>query len=332
MEGKARLRRRRRRRLSLRACLNDAPAWIAALAAIAEKQLRAGRRGRGADALRTSPAGAPLENRGAAAISPAAPAASAHARLKSPSDAMSPKPNTSDRSTIRWNRITTTRPQAGRPCGGRRRATDPPTPGATATAGRPATPRCRPRSRPPRRRPREYYDALLRAKAEAENARRRAQEDVAKAHKFGIENFAESMLPVMDSLQAALVGRDVRCRQGPRGRRADAKAAAGAPSSATASSRSLRSARSSIRTGTRRSRPCRRRDGMARESRRGGAAAAAGCWPTGCCGPRSSPSRADSGALSRRFSVAAPAATITLEFGWDCSHAALDADPARSAG
>ena len=50
----------------------------------------------------------------------------------------------------------------------------------------------------------EYYDALLRAKAEAENTRRRAQEDVSKAHKFGIESFAESMLPVMDSLQAAL--------------------------------------------------------------------------------------------------------------------------------
>lgn len=51
---------------------------------------------------------------------------------------------------------------------------------------------------------REHYDALLRAKAETENTRRRAQEDVAKAHKFGIENFAESLLPVMDSLQAAL--------------------------------------------------------------------------------------------------------------------------------
>lgn len=50
----------------------------------------------------------------------------------------------------------------------------------------------------------EHYDGLLRAKAEAENARRRAQEDVSKAHKFGIETFAESMLPVMDSLQAAL--------------------------------------------------------------------------------------------------------------------------------
>jgi molecular chaperone GrpE len=50
----------------------------------------------------------------------------------------------------------------------------------------------------------EHYDALLRAKAESENARRRAQEDVNKAHKFGVENFAEAMLPVMDSLQAAL--------------------------------------------------------------------------------------------------------------------------------
>ena len=50
----------------------------------------------------------------------------------------------------------------------------------------------------------EYYDALLRAKAETENARRRSVDDVAKAHKFGIENFAEAMLPVMDSLVAAL--------------------------------------------------------------------------------------------------------------------------------
>lgn len=50
----------------------------------------------------------------------------------------------------------------------------------------------------------EHYDAFLRAKAEADNTRRRAQEDVSKAHKFGIENFAESLLPVMDSLQAAL--------------------------------------------------------------------------------------------------------------------------------
>lgn len=50
----------------------------------------------------------------------------------------------------------------------------------------------------------EHFDAFLRAKAEADNTRRRAQEDVSKAHKFGIENFAEALLPVMDSLQAAL--------------------------------------------------------------------------------------------------------------------------------
>jgi molecular chaperone GrpE len=50
----------------------------------------------------------------------------------------------------------------------------------------------------------EHYDALLRARADAENARRRAQDDVAKAHKFSIESFAESMVPVRDSLEAAL--------------------------------------------------------------------------------------------------------------------------------
>ncbi|OWT71580.1 MULTISPECIES: nucleotide exchange factor GrpE [unclassified Achromobacter] len=54
----------------------------------------------------------------------------------------------------------------------------------------------------------EHYDQLLRTRAEAENIRRRAQEDVSKAHKFGIESFAESLVPVMDSLQAALAQPD----------------------------------------------------------------------------------------------------------------------------
>jgi molecular chaperone GrpE len=45
---------------------------------------------------------------------------------------------------------------------------------------------------------------FLRAKAETENVRRRAQEDVVKAHKFALETFAEHLLPVMDSLEAAL--------------------------------------------------------------------------------------------------------------------------------
>ena len=49
----------------------------------------------------------------------------------------------------------------------------------------------------------EMSDAFLRAKAEAENIRRRAEEDMAKARKFAIEGFAESLLPVVDSLQAA---------------------------------------------------------------------------------------------------------------------------------
>ncbi|UGQ45882.1 nucleotide exchange factor GrpE [Massilia endophytica] len=50
----------------------------------------------------------------------------------------------------------------------------------------------------------EMHDAFMRAKAEADNIRRRAQEDVAKAHKFAVESFAEAMVPVKDSLEMAL--------------------------------------------------------------------------------------------------------------------------------
>jgi molecular chaperone GrpE len=50
----------------------------------------------------------------------------------------------------------------------------------------------------------EHHDAWLRAKAEAENIRKRAQEDIAKAHKYGIERFASELLAVKDSLEAAL--------------------------------------------------------------------------------------------------------------------------------
>jgi molecular chaperone GrpE len=50
----------------------------------------------------------------------------------------------------------------------------------------------------------ENYELFLRAKAETENVRRRAQEDIAKAHKFAIESFAEDLVPVMDSLEKAL--------------------------------------------------------------------------------------------------------------------------------
>jgi molecular chaperone GrpE len=47
-------------------------------------------------------------------------------------------------------------------------------------------------------------DAYLRAKAEAENVRRRSEEEISKARKFAVESFAESLLPVKDSLEAAI--------------------------------------------------------------------------------------------------------------------------------
>ena len=59
----------------------------------------------------------------------------------------------------------------------------------------------------------ELTDGLLRAKAEAENARRRADEEVAKARKYAVESFADSLLPVKDSLEAAIATPDARPEQ-----------------------------------------------------------------------------------------------------------------------
>lgn len=50
----------------------------------------------------------------------------------------------------------------------------------------------------------KLQDLYMRALAEAENARRRAEESVEKAHKFGVEKFAKNLLPVLDSLEKAL--------------------------------------------------------------------------------------------------------------------------------
>jgi molecular chaperone GrpE len=50
----------------------------------------------------------------------------------------------------------------------------------------------------------DVSDAYLRAKAEVENTRRRADEEVSKARKFALESFAESLLPVRDSMEAAI--------------------------------------------------------------------------------------------------------------------------------
>ncbi|MDO9403511.1 MAG: nucleotide exchange factor GrpE [Polaromonas sp.] len=59
----------------------------------------------------------------------------------------------------------------------------------------------------------ELADSYLRAKAEAENARRRADDEIAKARKFAVEGFAESMLPVSDSLEAGLLQKDATAEQ-----------------------------------------------------------------------------------------------------------------------
>lgn len=50
----------------------------------------------------------------------------------------------------------------------------------------------------------EHHDAWLRAKADADNIRKRAQADIASAHKYAIENFSTELLAVKDSLEAAL--------------------------------------------------------------------------------------------------------------------------------
>jgi molecular chaperone GrpE len=50
-----------------------------------------------------------------------------------------------------------------------------------------------------------HQDAFLRARAEAENVRKRTQTEIANAHKFAVENFAGELLAVKDSLEAALV-------------------------------------------------------------------------------------------------------------------------------
>lgn len=59
----------------------------------------------------------------------------------------------------------------------------------------------------------DLADQFLRAKAEADNARRRAEEEISKARKFAVESFAESLLPVTDSLEAGLIIKDASIEQ-----------------------------------------------------------------------------------------------------------------------
>jgi len=59
----------------------------------------------------------------------------------------------------------------------------------------------------------DLADSYLRAKAETENARRRAEDEISKARKFALESFAESLLPVVDSLEAGLAIKDATPEQ-----------------------------------------------------------------------------------------------------------------------
>jgi molecular chaperone GrpE len=55
----------------------------------------------------------------------------------------------------------------------------------------------------------EMKDAWLRAKAETENVRKQAEANIAKAHKYAVERFAEDLLPVKDALEQTLAAGDV---------------------------------------------------------------------------------------------------------------------------
>src|SRR5258706_685803 len=54
----------------------------------------------------------------------------------------------------------------------------------------------------------EHRDAWLRAKADADNIRKRAQSDLANAYKYALENFSSELVPVRDSLEAALASQN----------------------------------------------------------------------------------------------------------------------------
>lgn len=59
----------------------------------------------------------------------------------------------------------------------------------------------------------ELSDQYLRGQADVQNARRRADDEITKARKFAVESFAESLLPVTDSLEAGLAIKDAKLEQ-----------------------------------------------------------------------------------------------------------------------
>src|SRR5512140_3383575 len=78
------------------------------------------------------------------------------------------------------------------------------TPAAEPGTQAPAAPGVEEQLRQAEQKAQEHMESWLRAKAETENLRKRAQADIASAHKYGVENLAEALLPVRDSLEAAL--------------------------------------------------------------------------------------------------------------------------------
>ena len=82
--------------------------------------------------------------------------------------------------------------------------TNPPEPQPVAASAAEVMPSLEEMLKEAERKAQEHYDAWMYAKAESENIRRRAVEDVSKAHKFAVERFANEMLAVKDSLEAGL--------------------------------------------------------------------------------------------------------------------------------
>ena len=137
-------------------------------------------------------------------------------------------------------------------------ALDPAANSRAATRG--AQPRRRPATADLEARHAELSDAFLRAKAEAENVRRRAEEEVAKARKYAVESFAESMLPVKDSLEAAISIPAATTEQMLEGVHATLRQLSAAlVRNKVARDQSGAGLASSTRTSTRRSASCRRR-------------------------------------------------------------------------
>jgi molecular chaperone GrpE len=54
----------------------------------------------------------------------------------------------------------------------------------------------------------QQRDAMMRALADSDNARKRMQAEAAASQKYALERFAESLMPVLDSLEGAVKSRD----------------------------------------------------------------------------------------------------------------------------